>query len=466
MTGRPSKKIKTHHYLFLIIRDELRALRELALEQKLLVAILLAGLCALIYLVGHFATKEIVLVADQKTSSWYQMADNARPFVETTGFKYSIRTSVGTLQNAELLGDPSSGVNVAFLIPGALDPKMNKNFYSLGSLDYEPIWIFYRKNIGPITTLKNFEHYRIGVGPTLSGRYVLTEKIFALNHVAIKNNPHFVPDLLDQQLSDFRAGKLDAVIFIGQAFDKNVRALARDPDVSLYNFEQADAYEKIIPFFRKVVLPAGSFHLAENIPEKAVSLIAVTTTLAVRKDTPSNIQLAILMAAKDAERATENLFFAKRNEFPAYMDPLIELSPTAKRFYDFGPPSLLNYLPFWAATLVDRFSVVIFTILAILYPLGALNIHLRKIRFEINESSLYAELVQLNRQLVRADITVQELESLKETLAEIRLKTTAHHIPIGEEPSYFSFAGAIHNLTIETEKKLARKKEGSELHPS
>jgi TRAP-type uncharacterized transport system substrate-binding protein len=386
------------------------------------------------------------------------LADNSRKYVEKTGFKYSIRTSQGTLENAKLLADPASGVNAAFLIPGALDPETNSKFYSLGSIDYEPIWIFYQKNIGLLSSLKDLKNYRVGVGPVLSGRYVLTEKIFGLNNVEIKNNPQFIVGLLDQQLSDFKSGKLDAVIFVGQAFDKNVRTLVQDPNVSLYHFDQADAYEKSVSFFRKVVLPAGSFNIAENIPSQALSLIAVNTTLAVRKDTPSNIQLSILMAVKEAERAVENPFFAKRNEFPTYMDSLIELSPTAKRFYDVGPPSLIHYLPFWAATLIDRFSVICLTILAILYPLGFLNVHLRKIRFEINESSLYLELVEINRQLARPDITLKELESLKETIGGVRLRATSHRIPIGEEPSYFSFARAIHNLMDETEKKLLLKK--------
>lgn len=223
---------KAPKYLYFIIRDELLALKELVLEQKLLVAALLCGLFTLAYLIGHVSTKEIVLAADQKGSSWYQIAENARKYVEKTGFQYSIRTSEGTLKNAELLHDPSSGVNVAFLIPGALDPEMNKNFYSLGSLDYEPIWIFYRKSIGRLSSLKDLAKYRIGVGPTLSGRYVITERIFSLNNVDIKNNPHFIPNLLQSQLADFKEGKLDAVIFIGQAYDKNVRSLAHDQNIN------------------------------------------------------------------------------------------------------------------------------------------------------------------------------------------------------------------------------------------
>ncbi|MEI7565254.1 MAG: TAXI family TRAP transporter solute-binding subunit [Burkholderiaceae bacterium] len=454
MEDRLPPKLKPYQYLFLIFRDELVALKELALEQKLLVAIMLGGVASLIYIFGHLSTKEIVLAADQKGSSWYQMAENARKYVEKTGLTFSIRPSQGTLNNAALLDDPSSGVNVAFLIPGALSPEMNKKFYSLGSLDYEPIWIFYRKNINRPTSLKELAKFRVGIGPTQSGRYVLTEKIFLLNNIEIKNNPHFVPLELKNQLADFKAGNLDVIIFVGHAFDPNVRALAVDPNISLYDFEEADAYTKRLPFFQKVTVPPGSFDIAQHIPKKAVSLIAITTTLAVRKDTNPNIQLAILIATKSAERATENLFFAKRNEFPTYIDPLIELSPVAQRFYDYGPPLLLNYLPFWGATLIDRLTVFFLAIFAILYPLRTLNVHLRKIRFQIKEHNLYAELVAINRQFIQEDNSLEELRNLKEKLNEIRQNTAINHIPIGAESAYFSFTGVISTLSEEIDKAI------------
>jgi TRAP-type uncharacterized transport system substrate-binding protein len=448
-------KPNSDKYLLRIIGDEIKALKELFSEQKLLVLTLLVGLLAFIYLLGHTSTKEIILAADQKGSSWYLMAEKSRGFVENTGFKYDIRTSDGTLQNAELLKDPSSEVNVAFLIPGALDPETNKSFYSLGSIDYEPIWIFYRKEIGGMSALADLAKYKVGVGPTKSGRFVLTEKLFALNHIEIRNNKNFISNRLGEQLGELQEGKLDAVIFIGQAYDANVRLLAKNPDLKLYDFNEADAYTKNLSFLQKVTVPAGSFDIAERIPQKAVTLIAITTTLAVRRDTHPTVQLAVLLAARDAERSAESLFFSKRNEFPVYMDPLIELSPIAQRFYDYGPPVLLNYFPFWAATLVDRFSLYLFTLWAILYPLTKLNLHLRNIRYKIKTSRDYTELITLNQKLNSPDLTLEGLKALKQKLNDIQIRASTNHIPVGEESDYFSFIRAVHNLQGDVNKRIA-----------
>jgi len=374
------------------------------------------------------------------------------------GFKYSIRTSNGTVENAMLLKDSNSGVNVAFLIPGALNSELNKSFYSLGSFDYEPIWIFYRKGLGQLSSLRDLAKYRVGVGPILSGRYVVTEKIFSLNKVEIRNNPNFIPNTLVKQLEDFDSGKLDVLIFIGQAYDPNVRKLANNPILELYDFSEADAYTKNIPFLQKVVVPAGSFDIAERIPNKTTSLIAITTNLAVRKDADPNVQLAILMAIKEAERGTEKIFFAKRNEFPSYIDPLIEISPVAQRFYDYGPPFLLNYFPFWAATLIDRFSVFLLAILAILFPIRELAGNLMKIRLAIYENDHYAELIAINRQVTSSDLSIEALENILERLKHINEKRANQTIKAGKEARYFSFAETIGNLQSKIEKLLMEKK--------
>jgi TRAP-type uncharacterized transport system substrate-binding protein len=458
MSLKKPSTLKTHQYLLLTIKEELLAIKEVVLEQKLLVIILLAGLITLFYLLGHISTKEIILVADQKDSSWYQIAENARKYVEAKGFKYSIRTSNGTVENAMLLKDSNSGVNVAFLIPGALNSELNKSFYSLGSFDYEPIWIFYRKGLGQLSSLRDLAKYRVGVGPILSGRYVVTEKIFSLNKVEIRNNPNFIPNTLVKQLEDFDSGKLDVLIFIGQAYDPNVRKLANNPILELYDFSEADAYTKNIPFLQKVVVPAGSFDIAERIPNKTTSLIAITTNLAVRKDADPNVQLAILMAIKEAERGTEKIFFAKRNEFPSYIDPLIEISPVAQRFYDYGPPFLLNYFPFWAATLIDRFSVFLLAILAILFPIRELAGNLMKIRLAIYENDHYAELIAINRQVTSSDLSIEALENILERLKHINEKRANQTIKAGKEARYFSFAETIGNLQSKIEKLLMEKK--------
>ena len=50
-------------------------------------------------------------------------------------------------------------------------------------------------------------------------------------------------------------------------------------------------------------------------------------------------------------------------------DPTFPESAEAKRFFKSGTPFLQRYMPFWAATLVDRLIVLLVPIIAVLLPL-------------------------------------------------------------------------------------------------
>jgi hypothetical protein len=61
--------------------------------------------------------------------------------------------------------------------------------------------------------------------------------------------------------------------------------------------------------------------------------------------------------------------FKELNEFPSekYLD--FHLHKDARRYFRYGPPLLQRYLPFWAATLVDRLKVMLLPLITLLIPL-------------------------------------------------------------------------------------------------
>jgi hypothetical protein len=61
--------------------------------------------------------------------------------------------------------------------------------------------------------------------------------------------------------------------------------------------------------------------------------------------------------------------FQHPGEFPRAGHSEFPLSKEAARYYKSGKPFLQRYLPFWAATLVDRMVVMLVPLLAVLVPL-------------------------------------------------------------------------------------------------
>ena len=154
------------------------------------------------------------------------------------------------------------------------------------------------------------------------------------------------------------------------------------------------------------------------------------------------------MAAKDANRNSANLFFAKRDEFPAYRDPLIPISPVAEHFYNYGPPHAMQYLPYWLAGFIDRSWLLLLTILAVFYPLSKLNIHYRKFRFSLKEIPHYKELLEMEKRLQHGNLTEKDRSEMLKHLDEINTHAIHGGVPISEEAAYFNFLNAIFLLRI------------------
>jgi hypothetical protein len=90
-------------------------------------------------------------------------------------------------------------------------------------------------------------------------------------------------------------------------------------------------------------------------------------TLLVREEThPALIDLLMQAAA---EVHGEPGVFQKPREFPRAGHSEFPLSKEAERYYKSGKPFLQRYLPFWAATLIDRMVVMLVPLLAVLIPL-------------------------------------------------------------------------------------------------
>ena len=74
--------------------------------------------------------------------------------------------------------------------------------------------------------------------------------------------------------------------------------------------------------------------------------------LATREDTHPAIVDLLMIAS--AEIFGGHTLLADAGEFPSPENVDIELNEGAERYFQHGAPFLMRYLPFWAATLVDR----------------------------------------------------------------------------------------------------------------
>ena len=436
--------MNTLAYLKHVICDEIRAIKEEILESKLLFTIFLIVLVGLIFYLKPFSDRHIHFLAAYPNSDWSRLAESSARELDKSGIKMTVLSSNGAVENVVRLNNPEDPGNVGFTYGLALEPGEFDNIYSLGSVGYEPVWILYnKKKLGEVLELKDLAQYKIGLGPINSGSYRIAKKIFNTINIDIENNAHFEQNSFIDNKQKLVAGKIDVVVFVATNLDSIVQDIMLSPGIEIFDFKNAPAFAKKFNAFTTLILPMDSISINANVPKKDITMLATTTSLVVKKSMHPDLQLAILMAVKDANRISSNLFFAKRNEFPAYLDPSIPISPIAEHFYDYGPPHAMKYLPYWLAGLMDRAWILLLTIFAIFYPLSKLNIHFRRYRFNLREVVHYKELIQIERRLQAGPINAQEKQELLARLNEINSHAISLNIPISEEAAYFSFLNAL-----------------------
>jgi TRAP-type uncharacterized transport system substrate-binding protein len=441
--------MNTIGYIKQVICDEIRAIKEEAKESKGLAIAFLIAIVGLIAYLKPFPDRHIYFLSGYPGSDWTILADSASGILKNNGLEFSVIHTEGAVENVIRLDDAQDKANAGLTYGLALEGNEVDGIYSLGSISYEPIWILYNKSkVGEMKTLAELAQKKIGLGPVQSGSYQIAKKIFEVANIKVAGNPNFSSDSIRANQEKFKNGELDGIILVSTNLDPVTRDLLRAPNSTVFDFKNAPAYAKQINSFVTLTLPADSINIANQMPPKDVTLLATTTSLVVKKSMHPDLQLAILMAAKDANRNSPNLFFAQRDEFPAYRDPSIPISPVAEHFYNYGPPHAMQYLPYWLAGFIDRSWLLMLTILAVFYPLSKLNIHFRKFRFNLKEIPHYKELLQMERKIQRGLLTDIEKSEMLNRLDEINSHAIQGGVPISEEAAYFNFLNAIFLLRI------------------
>jgi len=353
--------------------------RDLLVTAGPFILLALALLAIAYWVLDPSPPRHVVLATGTEQGAYAEFGKHYAQLLKADGITVELRASQGSAENLKLLRDPRSGVDLAF-VQGGADRKFgpeedaNAGLVSLGSLFYEPVWVFYREDAQrrllqdrEFDSLAQLPGWRVNVGAQGSGVAVLMDKLIEANHLD--------PKSLDlARLSSTPAvvellgGTLDAMVFVSAPESPMVQMLLQTPGIGLLHFGQAEAYSRQFPFISPVTLPRGVVDLARDMPPRDVTLIAPTGTLVARDTThPALIQLFV-QAAQQVHGGAG--WFQHKGDFPNARNTERPLAAEAERFYRSGVPFLQRYLPFWLANLFERMWPVLVTLIAVLLPLS------------------------------------------------------------------------------------------------
>jgi TRAP-type uncharacterized transport system substrate-binding protein len=329
-----------------------------------LVAAILA-FAAAFYFVDPFPPRHITIACGPPESANYNYAQTYREILSREGIMLELVNTAGSAENLKLLGAASGGVDVAFVQGSMKSLVQNTDLMSLGSLFFEPLWIFHRGDL-TLRRLPDLKGLRLAVGEEGSGTKILTMRLLAHNNVLSQNTT--ILSYGYQKAADMLlAGEVDVAFFVSTHLAAHVINLIDSKSVKLMGLERAEAYALLYHYLYVLKLPEGVIDFEANIPARDLTLVAPTTQLVARPDLHPALINLLLGAAKIIHETGGD--FEREGEFPTpkYLD--FKLSPDAERFYKFGAPFLQRYLPFWIAILVSRITILLLPLVAVFLPL-------------------------------------------------------------------------------------------------
>ena len=341
------------------------SLRELIIAIVPLALIAVAAFWLAYQFVQPAPPKTLTMTTGAEGGAYRAYSERYRQILARNDIDLRLQTSSGSIENLQRLKDPDSNVDVGFVQSGVLGEADPAGLVSLGSLYYEPLWVFYRDK-ATLDRLSQLQGKRISIGPEGSGVRKLALQLLAANDAA--EQPTVLRDLpIAEAAEALIRREIEGVFVIAGPDSPVVQKLLRTEGVQLMSFSQATAYTRLFPFLASVVLPQGAIDLARNIPARDTTLLAPTATLVAREDLHPALAILLIQAATEVHGHAG--LFQRAGEFPAPKAADFPLSDEAKRYYQSGPSFLQRYLPFWVAVFVQRMIVLIVPLIAVLIPL-------------------------------------------------------------------------------------------------
>lgn len=344
--------------------------------------LLLVALPSLLLLIGGFwlaaqfirpaPPKQLILSSGGDGGAYQRFAARYQDVLKRYGVELIEKPSAGSMENLARLRDGNFKVDAAFIQGGTAHATDDDTLASLGSLYYEPLWIFYRAALAQnapehkLDAISQLKGRRIAIGANGSGTHVLALEMIEANGIATAPTQLINLDGL-AVVEALQKGKIDAAMVVGPTQSAVVWSLLFTDGVRLMSLAHADAYTRRFPHLDRLTLPRGAVNLVRDIPAHDVSLVAPMATLVVRNDIHPALVDLLLQAATEVHG--EAGLFQRPGEFPHATQVDFPLSKEAERYYKSGKTFLQRYLPFWAATLIDRLVVMLVPLFALLIPI-------------------------------------------------------------------------------------------------
>lgn len=364
--------------------------------------------------------RKITFAAGSRNGAYYRYAESYRDILAQSGLEVTILETKGSIENLKLL--ESGEADIGFVQSG-LKGKDSNELRSLGSVFYEPVWVFFRGE-GSDQELLGLEGKTVAIGYPDSGTREIALTLLADNRLTGKvktlelGGAEANEKLLNREI--------DAVVIVGSSSIPEVKELAHRESITLMNFYRAKAYSRYHDSLNAVTLFQGMLNLAQDIPAKDTDLIASSANLVVGDKFHYALVILVLQTARKVHHPAGP--FHQYDEFPSPRMTTFPLVPEADSFYRRGPSFFYRNLPFYLAATLDRLIIILIPLFTLLLPLGRILPPLfgwvlnRKI---YRKQTMLAE-IEMNEANLALEDRLAKLQELEDQIVDIKTLPPAY----------------------------------------
>lgn len=424
----------------------LLSLRDLIVSAGPVVFIVIGALAAAYWYLDPQPPKTVTLATGPADSAYAEFGKRYASALKANGIEVVLKTTDGAADNLQMLRNGEA--DVGFVRGGSADPIADEEagLMSLGSLFFEPLWLFYRTDAarkiepstGMLTTLPQLKTLRINIDKPGSGVPDIMEKMFKANHIEVHalraSNLEPAP-----AVNALLAGKLDVVVLASAPQSPLVQRLLRARGIQLMDFGQNDAYARRFPFLSSVTLPRGVIDLAADLPPHDVYMLAATTSLISSDQTHPALRQLFAQSAQTVHSGAG--WFNRARDFPNTRTSELPVSPEGDRAINGTPPFWQRYLPFWASNLIERMWLVLGGLLVLMLPLSKIVPPLYQFRVRSRVFRWYARLREIE---TKVDARTGDRDALLDELDELDSVTHRITVPLSYTDELYALRNNIY----------------------
>ena len=403
--------------------------------------VVLVGILS-IRLIGPSVPNEIYLLTGPERSAFHADGLRYKEYLEGRGVEVHLIETGGAVDNLRALAT-SDQPQAGFVDAGTeADLELGESvegLTSLGSLYIEPFWLFVRADL-PIQSLDDLRGLRVALGPEGSAAPRIAREVLRLNGVADVTSGPFASLTARAAADSIIEGEVDAIFAIGAPESEVLQSLLRSDLLKPVSFRRSAAYERRLSHFAAITLPEGTIDLGLNIPDTDLRQLAASVNLVTDDDLPPAL-VDLLLDAGGVIHGGRTLY-TDHGAFPSPEHISLPLSEAAADYYRNGPSPLRRVLPFWLATLVDRFLGFAAAVGGAALAVFRLRPWLLGMRFQISADGYWRRLEKLEKQRAAGE----ENEVILARLDEILQESADLSVPRKLRPAYFELRQEMHDM--------------------